>query len=34
MDAVMHHEILVDDPAEELRATRIDPDNPPRRHAG
>jgi hypothetical protein len=29
---VVHHEALVDHAAEELRATRVDPDNAPRRH--
>ena len=29
---VVHHETLVHDPAEQLGATRIDPDDPPRRH--
>ena len=27
--AVMHHQVLVDDTAEQLRAARVDPDHPP-----
>jgi hypothetical protein len=28
----MHHEILVDDAAQQLRPTRVDTDDPPWRH--
>jgi hypothetical protein len=29
---MMHHQTLVDDASKELRAPRVDPDYPPRRH--
>ena len=32
MHSVVHHKLLVDDAAEELRAPRVDADNPSRRH--
>ena len=32
MHSVVHHKLLVDDAAEQLRATRVDADDPPRRH--
>jgi hypothetical protein len=32
MDPVVDHEALVDDPAEELRASGVDPDHSPGRH--
>ncbi len=34
MDPVMHHERIVHDAAEQLRAARIDPDHPPWWHGG